>query len=238
MALSNALRPPIMIDFTLQAGCVGQLPDIFRIGPGDAAAVAEAIAPAEPEVTIPDSAPESFARSRPAAACNSNMSTKYMRCILRSLPNLRQFQRAAQIRPRAARVDQRAKPYSRVNIIGESALAGRLHRCGETALSDRRKEWGCGQQFKERSPAAQVILKFMSDNTMFLSNQEKYGTQLRIGGPHSRQNDCGKTWVLTRHARGKAALRNRWSFPYLEDARCQFFVSGRKEVSAHHLTCP
>ena len=33
--------------------------------------------PAEPDVTIPDSAPESSAKRRPAARCNSNMSTKW-----------------------------------------------------------------------------------------------------------------------------------------------------------------
>ena len=44
--------------------------------PAMQAAAAEAIAPAEPEVTIPDSAPESSARRLPAPRCSSKMSTK------------------------------------------------------------------------------------------------------------------------------------------------------------------
>jgi len=40
------------------------------------AAVADAIAPAAPEVTMPDSAPESSASRFPAARCSSKISTK------------------------------------------------------------------------------------------------------------------------------------------------------------------
>lgn len=39
------------------------------------AAVAAAMAPAEPDVIMPDSAPESAARRLPTAACSSNIST-------------------------------------------------------------------------------------------------------------------------------------------------------------------
>ena len=63
-------------DFVLQAGGVGQLPHLFRIGPAMQPAVAAAIAPAAPEVTMPDSAPDSSASFRPAACWSSKMSTK------------------------------------------------------------------------------------------------------------------------------------------------------------------
>ena len=76
MALSNALRPPSMTTSFFMPVVSGSCHTLFGSVPAMQPAVAAAIAPAAPEVTMPDSAPDSCASFRPAAFCSSKMSTK------------------------------------------------------------------------------------------------------------------------------------------------------------------
>ena len=76
MALSKALLSPHHDHFMFQAGGIGQLPECLSSVPAMQAAVAAAIAPAAPEVTIPDSAPVNSAKPSAHPRCNSSMLTK------------------------------------------------------------------------------------------------------------------------------------------------------------------
>jgi hypothetical protein len=76
MALSNGLRPSIITTSFFRPVVSGSCQTFFGSDPAMQAAVAEAIAPADPDVTMPDSAPDIFERYRPTPACSSNMSTK------------------------------------------------------------------------------------------------------------------------------------------------------------------
>ena len=72
------------------------------------AAVAEAMAPAAPDVTMPASAPDSSASRRLARMLQLEDIDEVLGRGLLGRPDFRQLQRAAQIGPRAAAVDQRA----------------------------------------------------------------------------------------------------------------------------------
>ena len=74
--LSQTTRPPSRITSPFRPVVSGSCQTAFGSSPPMQAAVPAAMAPAAPEVTIPDSAPESSASFRPAASCSSNMSTK------------------------------------------------------------------------------------------------------------------------------------------------------------------
>ena len=62
IALSNALRPPMITTSPFSPVVSGNCQTRFGSVPAMQPAVAHAMAPAAPEVTIPDSAPESLAR--------------------------------------------------------------------------------------------------------------------------------------------------------------------------------
>ena len=77
MALSKALRPPAMTTSCFIPVVSGSCQISLSSVPAMQAAVAAAMAPAEPEVTMPDSAPVSSDRRRPTARWRSSMFTKY-----------------------------------------------------------------------------------------------------------------------------------------------------------------
>ena len=77
MALSKALRPPAMTTSCFIPVVSGSCQISLSSVPAMQAAVAAAMAPAEPEVTMPDSAPVSSDRRRPTARWSSSMFTKY-----------------------------------------------------------------------------------------------------------------------------------------------------------------
>ena len=81
------------------------------------AAVAAAIAPAAPEVTMPDSAPVNSAKRRPTARCKSSMLTKYCAASSLGLANFWELQRAAQVSPGAATVDDGLHTQAGVYIL-------------------------------------------------------------------------------------------------------------------------
>ncbi len=68
MALSNALLPPAMTTSCFSPVVSGSCQICRSLSPAMHAAVAAAMAPAEPEVTMPDSAPVNSASRRPARA--------------------------------------------------------------------------------------------------------------------------------------------------------------------------
>jgi hypothetical protein len=76
MALSNEMRPPNITTSCFMPVVSGNCQILAGSVPAMQAAVATAIAAAAPEVTIPDSAPESSARRFATPRSNSHMSTK------------------------------------------------------------------------------------------------------------------------------------------------------------------
>ena len=76
IALSKALRPPSMTTSFFMPAVSGSCHTFFGSVPAMQPAVAAAMAPAAPEVTMPDSAPDSCANFLPAACCSSKISTK------------------------------------------------------------------------------------------------------------------------------------------------------------------
>jgi hypothetical protein len=77
MALSKALRPPSMTTSFFMPVVSGSCQTLAGSVPAMHPAVAAAMAPAAPELTMPDSAPDNSASFRPAAFCSSKMSTKW-----------------------------------------------------------------------------------------------------------------------------------------------------------------
>jgi hypothetical protein len=71
------------------------------------AAVAAAMAPAEPEVTMPDSAPVSSARRRSNGALKFKHIYEILRTLQAELAALREIQGSAEIGPGTTAVDDR-----------------------------------------------------------------------------------------------------------------------------------
>jgi len=126
MALSNAPSAADPDDFVFQSSGVGSCQIYFASLPAMQAAVAEAIAPAAPDVTIPAFSASNSASRRLAACCSSNMLTKYSEILL-CHGQLQEIQRAAQVRPGAAAVDHRLTPRREVNVLPRIFAK---HRCG------------------------------------------------------------------------------------------------------------
>ena len=105
MALSNALRPPTMMTSCFRPVVSGSCQMFLSSVPAMHPAVAAAMAPAEPEVTMPDSAPVSSDKRRPTARCRSMHVDKMLCRFHLRLADFGKFERAAQVGPGAATVD-------------------------------------------------------------------------------------------------------------------------------------
>ena len=117
MALSKALRPPAMTTSCFIPVVSGSCQISLSSVPAMQAAVAAAMAPAEPEVTIPDSAPVSSDKR----AADSTLKFEHVHEIFAGfqlgLANFGKLQRAAEIGPRAAAIDDRLHPKPGIDVL-------------------------------------------------------------------------------------------------------------------------
>ena len=153
-----------------QTGCVGQLPHIFWIGPGDAARSRQSHRASRARRDHSGFGTGKF--REPFACCSLQFKqiNKLSRCSLDRLPHARQFQRPAQIRPRPARIDQWPDPKAGINIGGGRSSCSHRHAARKVSRGNGGEERSSGQQSKERSPIIQAIfeLTLVQHNVPFL----------------------------------------------------------------------
>ena len=126
IALSNALRPPSMTTSFFMPVVSGSCQTLFGSVPAMQPAVAAAIAPAAPEVTMPDSAPDSSRQLSSGGLLQFEDVDEVLRRVLHGAADLGQFERTAQVGPRPARVDEgpHAEPAIDVPLVGGAGCGG------------------------------------------------------------------------------------------------------------------
>ena len=132
MALSNTLRPPTMTTSFFSPSVLGSCQTLSGSVPAMHPAVATAMAPAAPEVIMPDSAPVSSARRLPAALLQIEDVYEVLRGLYLSGSHFGQFEAGAEIGPGSTPIDQWLHTKPGVDVVGR--VAGNLCPAGSQCL--------------------------------------------------------------------------------------------------------